>query len=185
MLIEEIPVVLSKFTTTDGTVFISAGPSDLQIKQAKNLACNHEEKYDFLHFEIDDSLLREYKSENWNHFKWYFARNNIFCKKSWDNGIISNSANFSVNYYNNVSEEDFLFLIKKCVITPINGQGITFFDNCFSDKFGNWVFCDTTKMDHVNGVVYGNIVNRNVNNLNNIIKKKYWVLVIDSPWKSI
>lgn len=135
MITEEIiPVTLKKFTTTDGTVFTSEGPNENQITHAKFLAESHEERYDFLHFKVDESLLKEYKSENYNHFKWYFARSRAFCKKSWSNGTICEPVNFSNNFYNNVPEEDFLFLIRKCVLTPIDGRGVTFFDNCFSDE---------------------------------------------------
>ena len=186
MLIEEIPVVLNKFTTTDGTVFISSGPSEHQINKAKNLAYSHEENYNFLHFEIDESFLKEYKSENWNHFKWYFARNNIFCKKSWNNGVVSNSANFSVNYNNNVSEEDFLYLIRKCIITPINGQGVTFFDNCFSDdKFIDIIFfsgiIDFSELKDYSTVFFNKISKKlNISLLERLVNNNIITITLDN-----
>jgi hypothetical protein len=164
MITEEIiTVTLKKFTTTDGTVFESAGPSEIQIEQAKSLAEKHESRYDFLYFKIDENLLKEYKSENWNHFKWYFARNHCFCKKYWSNGVHYEPVNFSEDYYNNVPEEEFLYLLRKCLLLSSHDTGITFSDKFSDEKFINIIFfsgiIDFSDLKEYSDIFFNRIMN--------------------------
>lgn len=61
---ESVTVTIKKFVSRDGTEYISEGPSKHQIDGAKYKAEHQNTMYDYLHFEVDESLLCEYKSEN-------------------------------------------------------------------------------------------------------------------------
>ena len=65
-----------------------------------------------------------------------------------------------------------------------NGTNQKYIDNQ-DFKFCNWVFDDITKQDLFGEIVYGNRVNREINGLKTIVKKKYWGLHINSSWCSI
>ena len=174
---KSIPATLKEFTTTDGTVFLSEGPSENQINNAKYRAESHEEQYDFMYFKIDEELLKEYKSENWHHFKWYFARYRAFTKNTWENGIVRRPADYSINFYNNVTEEDFLFLIRKCLILPLDKQGISFSENLFeNEQFINIIFfsgiIDFSDLKNYSDVFFSKILKtKNVELLERLVNK--------------
>ena len=104
---ESVEVTIKKFTSRDGTVFTSDGPSKYQIEQAKSRAEHQNIMYDYLHFKVDESLLFEYKSENWLHFKWQFFRHYLKVMK-WSNGwnYYPLTDNMSYESMNNITEKD-------------------------------------------------------------------------------
>ena len=110
---ESVTVTIKKFVSRDGTEYISEGPSKHQIDGAKYKAEHQNTMYDYLHFEVDESLLCEYKSENWLHFKWQFFRHYLKVMK-WSNGWRYYSLNDHMSYesMNKITEKDFVKMIQ-------------------------------------------------------------------------
>lgn len=134
---ESIPVVIKKFTTRDGSVFISEGNQDWQIQKAKDAADYRNLEYDFLHFKVDENLLSVYKSENWLHFKWYIFKNGILCyklKKSYDNVIYNNY--YDIKHFNEITESEFRLLVKKALFQkPYDNSTLTIKPELLNNEF--------------------------------------------------
>jgi hypothetical protein len=139
---EDVTAVIKKFTTRDGSVFISEGHQDWQIKKAKEAAEFRNLEYDFLHFKVDENLLKTYKSENWLHFKWFIYQRGLICNKinrQFGDDIYEPYRN--IKEFNNITEQEFRFFVKKMlfkktsqnvvVIKPSFLKDKTFFDLIF------------------------------------------------------
>jgi hypothetical protein len=134
---ESIQVTIKKFISEDGTEFISDGPSKQQINYAKSQAEHRNLMFDYLHFKIDESLLYEYKSENWLHFKWQFIRNYLKIIK-WSNGFTYHSLTNEMSFsdINNMTENDFLKIVQDTIFKKRNSREYGYLPNLYNnDKF--------------------------------------------------